>query len=116
MTMERISSPYRDASRKPGILSKFLVTLCSLATIALIIFAGSRDWNSGKSVSEILSDTSDIRGVAVRLTQAKAPQAKEEQSVAQPEAQPSLISNGTLLQRENGAKSLPAGMVTATAY
>ncbi len=116
MTMERIPYTYPNTVRKTGIVGKLFITLCSLATIALLIFAGSRDWSSDKPVSAILSDTSDIRNLATKLMQAKAPQKKEDHTASQPEKPASLISNGTLLQQQGSTNDLPAGMVTATAY
>ncbi|MBX3743470.1 MAG: hypothetical protein KF712_20965 [Akkermansiaceae bacterium] len=114
--MERIPSPYRHSARKPGVVSKVIITLCSLITIALLIFAGSRDWKSGQSVSAILSDTSDIRSLAENALKAGVAKTKEQQTSAQPKEQTSLISHGVLLQRQHNADALPAGMVTATAY
>ncbi|WAC17964.1 hypothetical protein OVA24_12020 [Luteolibacter sp. SL250] len=115
--MDRIPSPYHHSARKPGIVSKVFITLCSLVTIALLIFAGSRDWKSDKTASTTLSDTSDLRDLATDLLKAGVAKVNGEQASA-PESkeQASLISHGTLLQRQTTDKSLPAGMATASAY
>lgn len=59
--MDRLPPPYPGRSAEPGLLLKGFISLFSIALIAAVLFAGSRDWSADKSVISNLTDFSDLR-------------------------------------------------------
>ena len=116
--MKHIPSPYR--SRQTGsTIGKVAATLASLLTIAAILFVGTRDWKSGKSVFSSLADVSDIQGLFAHVEDAASSKTVKNASImeASNPLERALLEKGTLIRRSSEmltmANSTPRGLVAS---
>jgi len=118
--MERHPYCYPFHARKSTFAAKATTTIFSLATITVLVFAGSRDWKTDRSWMATMSDVSDIKALASKFSvggdrafkTAPAPAV-----TARSESATSLISTGLLQQQNKGGTAMHVnGMEKATAY
>jgi len=97
--MKHIPHPYRTHS--PGsALGKFVSSLFSLFVIAVLVFAGTRDWKSNRGLVDTLLDVSDIQGVLTHFEKTASKKAAKDHSIqrASNQLERSLIEKGTLIR------------------
>lgn len=104
------------AHRAGSTLGKVVATIASLLTIAAIIFVGTRDWKADKSVTAILSDISDIRGLFHQVEDAGFSTTVKHEAArgASNAIERSLIENGQLVRRDTqvfAEAGTPAGLI-----
>jgi hypothetical protein len=105
--------PYR-ARRTGSTFGKVLATLASLLTIAAILFVGSREWKSDKSIRATLMDISNIRSLLSNARQAGSTSAQMADALnnAHNDVERSLIEKGTLVRSSSqpGIGLTPVGL------
>lgn len=100
--MKHIPYPHR-IHPSGSALGKFIGSLFSLLTIALLVFAGTRDWRSGRPFAETLTDISDIKRLVSGVEKIASRKAAKEHSIerATNTLERSLIEKGSLVRESS---------------